>query len=173
MTNTAATANMRNAQTPGPQESLGSYPLYAEAQSVVDYLSDQHFEVETTQIVGSRLRMIEQITGRLTWIRALSSGAASGAWFGALVGVLLNILSTVSFWMAIALGVTWGAIFGFGFAAVGYGMTAGRRDFTSRSVIVPSRFEVLVEAGRSERARALLAERPGRLSSPASGGASG
>lgn len=31
MTNTAATATMRNARTPGPQESPGSYPLHADA----------------------------------------------------------------------------------------------------------------------------------------------
>ncbi|MEK8110529.1 general stress protein [Micromonospora sp. M12] len=50
------------------------------------------FEVATTQIVGTELRMVEQITGRLTWPRALLSGAASGAWFGVFVGLLINLL---------------------------------------------------------------------------------
>ena len=59
------------------QVSLGSYTGYAEAQRVVDYLADRDFEVETTQIIGSDLRMVEQITGRLTWPRTVLSGVAA------------------------------------------------------------------------------------------------
>jgi hypothetical protein len=142
------------------QVSLGSYTTYAEAQSVVDCLADHHFEVQATQIIGSDLRMVEQVTGRLTWPRALLSGVASGAWFGVFVGLLLSILSTTTFLRAIAWGLSWGVLFGGVFAAVGYGLTAGRRDFTSRSVTVPSRFEVLVAAGHSDHARTVLAGTP-------------
>ncbi|MCW2639978.1 MAG: conserved rane protein of unknown function [Dactylosporangium sp.] len=145
------------AQPPGEQVSLGSCTTYAEAQSVVDYLADQHFEVETTQIIGSDLRMVEQVTGRLTWPRALLSGAASGAWFGVFVGLLLTILSTTTFLRAMVWGLMWGVLFGGIFAAVGYGLTGGRRDFTSRSATVPSRFEVLVAAAHSEHALTVLA----------------
>jgi hypothetical protein len=145
------------AQLPGEQVSLGSYATYAEAQSVVDYLADQHFEVETTQIIGSDLRMVEQVTGRLTWPRALLSGAASGAWFGVFVGLLLSVLTATTFLRSMVWGLTWGVLFGGAFAAVGYGLTGGRRDFTSRSAIVPSRFEVLVAAAHSEHARTVLA----------------
>jgi hypothetical protein len=142
------------------QVSLGSYTTYAEAQSVVDYLADHHFEVQATQIIGSDLLMVEQVTGRLTWPRALLSGVASGAWFGVFVGLLLSILSTTTFLRAMAWGLSWGVLFGGVFAAVGYGMTGGRRDFTSRSVTVPSRFEVLVAAGHSDHARTVLAGTP-------------
>jgi hypothetical protein len=61
----AASQRLTAAPPPGEQVSLGSYTTYPEAQSVVDYLADHHFEVETTQIVGSDLRMVEQVTGRL------------------------------------------------------------------------------------------------------------
>lgn len=148
------------AWSPADTVSLGSYPSYAEAQSVVEHLADQRFEVETTQIVGSDLHMVEQITGRLTWPRALVGGIASGAWFGLFVGLLLTILTTVSFGRAMAFGLTWGAIFGGIFAGVGYGLTTGRRDFTSRNAIIPSRFEVLVAATHSEQARTVLAGSP-------------
>jgi CHASE2 domain-containing sensor protein len=141
----------------GPQESLGSYHTYAEAQSVVDYLAEQDFEVEKTQIIGTDLRMVEQITGKLTWPRALLAGAAGGAWFGLLIGLLLGILSTVSFGRAIAWGLSWGLLFGLGYAAMGYGLIRGRRDFTSRSAIVPSQFEVLVAAEHSGHAHTALA----------------
>jgi hypothetical protein len=162
MTNTTVTTRHGSTSlwTPGDQVSLGSYSTHAQAQSVVEYLADQKFEVETTQIIGTDLRMVEQITGRLTWPRALFGGIVSGAWFGLFVGLLLNILTTASFGRAMAFGLTWGVIFGGIFAAVSYGLVRGRRDFTSMSAVVPSRFDVLVAAEHSERARGILAASP-------------
>jgi hypothetical protein len=148
------------AEPVGEQVSLGSYTTYDEAQRVVDYLADHDFEVETTQIIGSDLRMVEQVTGRLTWARAVLSGAASGAWFGVFVGLLLSILHTTTLLVAMAWGLGWGVVFGGVFAAVGYAMTGGRRDFTSLSMTVPSRFEVLVAAAHSGHARTVLAGTP-------------
>ncbi len=136
--------------------SLGSFATYSDAQRVVDTLADRHFEVQTTQIVGSDLHMVEQITGRLTWPRAVLSGAAGGAWFGVFVGLLLNLLSTATFLRAMALGLFWGILFGAAFAAISYALTGGRRDFTSLSATVPSRFEVLVLAEHADHARSVL-----------------
>lgn len=159
MTGMAAAIGRRAGPVPpaGEQVSLGSYTSYAEAQRVVDYLADHDFEVETTQIIGSDLRMVEQITGRLTWPRAVLSGVAGGAWFGVFVGLLLRILTTASFARAMGFGLCWGVVFGGVFAAVGFGLTRGQRDFTSRSATVPSRFEVLVAAAHSGHARTVLA----------------
>ncbi len=141
----------------GPQVSLGSYTTYAEAQRVVDSLADHRFEVETTQIIGSNLRLVEQVTGRLTWSRAILAGVARGIWFGIFVGLLLSFLTTTSFLGAVLWGVSWGALFWGAFAAINYATSAGRRDFTSLSVTVPSAYEVLVAAEHSERARSVLA----------------
>jgi Heat induced stress protein YflT domain len=151
------TAPTGRAGTLAQPVSLGWYGTYAEAQRVVDYLADHYFDVQQTQIVGSDLRMVEQITGRLTWPRALLSGAASGAWWGLFVGVLLSVLTNTTFLAAMAWGLSWGVAFGGIFAAVKYGLTGGRRDFTSRSATVPSRFEVLVAAGYSDHAHTVLA----------------
>ena len=115
-------------KTEGGQVSLGAFATHVEAQRVVDHLADREFDVRTTQIIGSDLRMVEQITGRLTWPRAVLAGMAGGAWFGVFVGLVLS-----------------------------YGLTMGRRDFTSLSATVPSRFEVLVVATHADRARTVLA----------------
>ncbi|HSK54286.1 MAG TPA: general stress protein, partial [Jiangellales bacterium] len=61
---------------------IGSYETYTEAQRAVDRLSDAEFPVEYVSIVGTDLRMVEQVTGRLTRGRAVAAGAASGLWFG-------------------------------------------------------------------------------------------
>lgn len=144
-------------QPQADQVSLGSFGTYAAAQRMVDYLADHHFEVEHTQVIGSDLRMVEQITGRLTWPRALLSGVAGGAWFGVFVGVLLSVLTDTTFLAAITWGPGWGVAFGGIFAAVRYALTGGRRDFTSRSATIPSRFEVLVATPYADHARTVLA----------------
>jgi hypothetical protein len=138
---------------------VGSYDSYLQAQAAVDYLADQKFPVEHVTIVGSDLRMIEKVTGRLTWGRALAAGAAAGAWWGLFVGLLLGIFApSGTSWIRIVLsGLLIGLVFGTVFAAVGYAATRGRRDFTSISQIVASRYDVLCDPARAEEARALLA----------------
>jgi hypothetical protein len=138
---------------------VGSYDSYDQAQAAVDYLSDQKFPVENVTIVGTDLRMIERVTGRLTWGRALAAGAAGGAWWGLFVGLLLGIFSPSGrAWIGIVLtGLLIGLAFGLIFAAIGYAATRGRRDFTSTSQIVANRYDIMCNPARAEEARALLA----------------
>jgi hypothetical protein len=138
---------------------VGSYDGYPQAQAAVDYLADQKFAVENVTIIGTDLRMVEKVTGRLSWGRALGAGAAGGAWWGLFVGLLLSIFATDgdnwvgSVLAGLAIGLVFGALFG----AMGYAATQGRRDFTSTSQIVASRYDVLCHPAHAEEARAHLA----------------
>src|SRR4051794_41938785 len=73
---------------------VGSYDSYEQAQAAVDYLSDEKFAVENVTIIGSDLRMVEKVLGRLSWGRAIGAGAAGGARGGLFVGVLLGLFAT-------------------------------------------------------------------------------
>jgi hypothetical protein len=141
----------------GNQTSLGTFTSYDDAQRVVDTLAERSFEVETTQIIGTNLRMVEQVTGRQTWPKAILTGMVQGVWFGLFIGLVLSILSDTSFLGAIAWGISWGVVFWGAFAALDYAWARGRRDFTSLSVTVPTTFEVLVESDHADRARRSLA----------------
>jgi hypothetical protein len=138
---------------------VGSYDSYEQAQAAVDYLSDEKFAVENVTIIGSDLRMVEKVTGRLTWGRAIGAGAAGGAWWGLFVGLLLGIFSSSgSSWVGSVLtGLVIGLVFGAVFGAMGYGATRGRRDFTSTSQILAGRYDVMCNPAHAEEARALLA----------------
>jgi hypothetical protein len=138
---------------------VGSYDRYEQAQAAVDFLSDQKFPVENVTIIGSDLRMVEKVTGRLTWGRALAAGAAGGAWWGLFVGLLLGIFTaTGTGWVVSVLtGLVIGLVFGLIFAAIGYSATQGRRDFTSTSKIVAGRYDVMCNPAHAEEARAQLA----------------
>ena len=54
---------------------VGRFDDYASAQRAVDRLSDDGFPVENLDIVGSGLRLVERVTGRLTTARASAAGA--------------------------------------------------------------------------------------------------
>jgi hypothetical protein len=139
-----------------PTVPVASYPDYALAQQAVDYLSDNQFPVQKTSIVGTDLRLVENVLGRMTTVRAALAGAASGAWFGLFIGLFLGIFSDSNWFglifVGLLIGAAWGAIFG----AIAQAMTGGRRDFTSRSSLQAGQYAVVVEADVADNARQLL-----------------
>ncbi len=136
---------------------LSSFREYAGAQAAVDRLSDAGFPVENTAIVGHDVRIVEQVTGRMTRGRAAGLGAASGAWFGLLIGLIFGILAPGATWIGLLLwgallGAVWGAVFGF----AGHAFTRGRRDFSSVQGFEAERWDVMVDAEHLGRAQSVL-----------------
>lgn len=147
-------------------QSLGVYDDYAAAQRVVDHLSDHEFPVENCMIVGTDLKQLERVTGRLTTGRVAVGGLLSGAWMGLFVGLIFSLFGDANVLGLILSTALFGALFGLVWALVGYAATRGRRDFSSVSMIVATRYEVLVEHKLLARGQELLAgmeNPPGRL----------
>ncbi len=140
--------------------SLGRYDTYAKAQKAVDYLSDHEFPVENVLIVGTDLKQLERVTGRLTRQRVAIGGVVSGAWLGLFVGLIFSLLDTAggAGLAGILLTVGFGAVFGLVWALIGYALTGGNRDFTSVMQVVATQYEVLVEHKFAARAREMITE---------------
>jgi len=139
-----------------PSVAIASYTNYAEAQRAVDQLSDRGFPVQHTSIVGTGLRLEEQVLGRITTGRAALSGAGAGAWLGLLIGLLLGLFA-VGAWLgvlvsAVLLGAVWGAILG----AIAHGVNRGQRDFSSRSRLQASEYALNVSEPFADDARQRL-----------------
>ena len=141
--------------TPPSGDTIAQFATYAEAQRAVDYLSDQHFPVQAVTIVGVDLKMVERVTGRLTYARAAMAGFISGAWFGLMVGLLLSIFSS-SNGFSVPAAIIVGGAFGLLFAVISYAATGGRRDFTSPSQIVAGEYRVLCLTEQAGKAIQLL-----------------
>src|SRR5690606_29037213 len=139
-------------------DQVASCATCLEAQKPVDCLSDDKFAVGLVTIVGTDLKMVERVTGRLTYGRVALAGAASGAWFGLFVGILLYLFSGQGGFVLTAIAI--GAGFGLLFSVLSYALTRGRRDFTSQSQIVASAYGILCAPERSGEARQLLARMP-------------
>jgi uncharacterized protein YacL len=144
-------------------QSVGLYNTYDEAQRAVDYLSDEKFEVQNLAIVGTELKSVERVLGRRTWSTVVAQGVQSGLSTGLLVALVLLIFlpSTGSFLalFLVALGI--GIVLGVGFAALGYALSRGRRDFTSVTQTVATKYEVLCEHKVAAQAREMLLKLPG------------
>ncbi|MEP6649670.1 MAG: general stress protein [Lapillicoccus sp.] len=138
--------------------SLGTFDKYEEAQKLVDTLSDKEFPVQNCLIVGTDLKQLERITGRLTWGRVLLGGALSGVWLGLFVGLIFALFAPQggNVVQIVLSTVLFGALFGLAWAAGTYALTGGQRDFRSVSLIVPSKYEVLVEHKFAQQARDIL-----------------
>lgn len=147
-------------------QSLAVYDDYAAAQKSVDFLADQEFPVDQLMIVGTDLKRIERITGRLTWGRVAAGGILSGLWFGIFVGLIFALFTTSDTVQVLLSTAFFGATFGLVWALTGYAFTRGQRDFSSITQVVATKYEVLVEHKHAAQARELLARLPGALPNP-------
>jgi hypothetical protein len=129
---------------------------YETAQHAVDRLSDDGFPVETLDIVGSDLRLVERVTGRLTKARAAGAGAISGAWAGLMIGILLGLFTTGAWLGVVVAGVAIGAAFGAAFGFAAHAATRGQRDFSSVRALSATRYDLIAREGTADRARAML-----------------
>jgi hypothetical protein len=150
------------AASAAPRTTVASYGSYREAERAVDFLSDKGFPVERAAIVGTGLRTVEQIAGRLTTGRAALMGAGQGAMIGLLFALLIGVFFTIDegFFGVLVYGLVVGTIFGASFGALGQAMQGGRRDFASVRGMEAESYELQVDHEVSAQAKQLLAELP-------------
>ena len=137
-------------------DQIAAFSTYLEAQKGVELLSDTGFPVQHVTIVGTDLKMVERVTGRLTYSRVAAAGLASGAWFGLFVGLVLSMFGGESSALPIFAAIGIGAGFGLLFSVLSFTMTRGKRDFTSASQIVASSYALLCDHERSAEASRIL-----------------
>ncbi|WP_426623610.1 general stress protein [Leifsonia sp. McL0607] len=141
-------------------EVVAAYETYLDAQQAVDVLARADFPVDKVSIVGSDLKSVERVTGKLTWGRVALAGAASGAWLGIFFGLLLLIFSPAVSYAFVIAAVLLGAGFGMLFGIVSYAINRRRRDYTSVMQVIATSYSVLVDHDLVHRARNLLDGQP-------------
>jgi hypothetical protein len=145
-----------------PKTTVATYDTYREAERAVDFLSDQGFPVERVAIVGTGLKTVEQIAGRMTTGRAAVMGAGQGAMIGLFFALLFGIFFTVAeaFLGVLLYGLVAGTLFGSVFGALTQAAQGGRRDFASVRSMQAEHYELQVDHEVSARAKQMLAELP-------------
>jgi hypothetical protein len=151
------------------RRTVASYGDYADAERAVDYLSDHGFPVERTAIVARDLQLVEQVTGRMSYVDAALRGLLSGA----LAGVLIGWLFAVFDWVDPAIARGWLILDGFWFGAVvgaiagliAHALTRGRRDFASVQTVNAGTYEVVADEEVADEAERLLGQMSGASAS--------
>ena len=147
---------------PGRRRTIASYSNYADAESAVDWLADKGFAVERGAIVGSGLRSVEQVEGRMTAGRAAVIGGVAGIGLGMLLALLAGLFpwdsdSSEMLGYAVVVGAAVGAISG---ALVHEALSGRRRDFISATRIEADRYDLQVDDDSAAEAERLLSSRP-------------
>ncbi len=142
-------------------QSIGVFTSYADAQKAVDSLADQDFPVANIVIVGTELKLIERVTGRKTWGTVINAGLMNGLSTALMIALILILLEPGRDFVGLILeAMLIGVVIGVGFSVLGHRMSRGKRDFTSITQTVPSKFEILCEHKVAAQARELLSKGP-------------
>ena len=143
-------------------QSVGIYSSYADAQKAVDFLADAKFEVQNLAIVNTDLKSVERVLGRRNWGTVITQGMQSGISTGLLVGLVMLIFTKpASILLLLLVSLAIGVLLGVAFSAAAYALSRGRRDFTSVTQTIATKYEVLCEHKVAAQAREMLQGMPG------------
>ena len=141
--------------------SLGVYDSYDDAQRAVDYLSDHEFPVQDVLIVGTDLKQLERVTGRLTRgrvhqrrrpVRRLVRPVHRHDLRPVRPERLQHPQRRRRRWRSVPSSASSGRPSVYRFTS------GGQRDFTSVSLVVAAKYEVLCEHKHVQRGREMLIE---------------
>jgi len=149
-------------------EKIASFPTYEQAQKAVSSLIAGEVPARDIAIVGSGLRSIERITGRLGYATAARSGALNGLMLGLLFAFIFVLgMPTVqisAFVGVLLVGMALGMILSLGT----YSIVRRRRDFASVMQVAADHYDVCVAAASVHKARGIVGPNGGAQPAAAS-----
>lgn len=134
-------------------ETVASFKEYDAAQKAVSRLIAADVPAADIAIVGTALRSVEKVTGRLGYAQAAWSGAVNGVLLGLLFAAMVVIWSPGLPISAFAGVLLVGIAFGMLFRLIAYAMLRRRRDFASVMQVSADHYEVTVLARSVGKAR--------------------
>jgi hypothetical protein len=144
-------------------EVLADFPQYAEAVAYVEKLVRNDFPAGLIAIVGSDLRSVERVRGKMSYARVAFGGAVTGAWIGLIYAFLFgpaidtaNIASDANGTLGSAIVI--GAGVGMLFNVLRFSFSRSKREFVSQSSIVAAKYQVQVPANMLSQANEAAAK---------------
>ena len=144
-------------------EVLADFSQYAEAVAYVEKLVRNDFPAGFIAIVGSDLRSVERVRGKMSYARVAFNGAVIGAWIGLIYAFLFgpaidtaDIASDANGTLGSALVI--GAGVGMLFNVLRFSLSRNKREFVSQSSIVAAKYQVQVPANMLSQANEAAAK---------------
>lgn len=141
-------------------EVVADFKQYPEALAFVDKLIKNDFPAGSIAIVGSDLRTVERIRGKVNYTRLALSGATTGAWMGLAFGLIFgggfDASNAAAQTSTISSGISYivmGAGAGMLFNVIRYSLSRNKRTFVSQSSVIANKYQVQVPAMLADKAR--------------------
>jgi hypothetical protein len=144
-------------------EVVADFKQYTDALAYVDNLIKNNFPAGAVAIVGSDLRTVERLRGKITYARMALGGAVTGSWMGLAFGLIFggqtnpdgsSMFGAVD---PLASSMVFGAGLGMLFNVVRYSLARNKKSFVSQSTVVASKYQIQVPAALADQARAVPA----------------
>lgn len=137
-------------------QTVASFARYEAAQKAVSQLIAGDIPAKHIAIVGTGLRSIERVTGKLGFATAARSGAINGLFLG-LVFSAIFVIGTPSPPIQLFVGVLLvGVAIGMLLSIFMFALVRRRRDYASVAQVVADHYDVTVSSENVHRAREIL-----------------
>jgi hypothetical protein len=146
----------RNSPAAVPEgEVVGQFKNYGEAVKVVEKLVENGFPARLISIIGSDLKTVESLKGKLGFGRVALSGAVTGSWIGLFFGLVFGATSTTEQVVItnLSAGIVIGAGVGMLLNVIRFSLTRNKRSFISAQAVVAKKYDVIVPAGQLSDAK--------------------
>jgi hypothetical protein len=146
----------RNSPAAVPEgEVVGQFKNYGEAVKVVEKLVENGFPARLISIIGSDLKTVERLKGKLGFGRVALSGAVTGSWIGLFFGLVFGATSTTEQVVItnLSAGIVIGAGVGMLLNVIRFSLTRNKRSFISSQAVVAKKYDVIVPAGQLSDAK--------------------
>ena len=161
----------RNTPSSLPEgEVLAQYTNYREAVKAVEQLVENGFPASMISIIGSDLKTVETLKGKLGYGRVALSGAVTGSWIGLFFGLLFGATSTTEQVVVtnLSAGIVIGAGVGMLLNVIRFSMTRNKRSFISAQAVVAKKYDVIVPTGQlADAKKAMKASKATETKKPA------
>jgi hypothetical protein len=138
---------------------VGEFQNYLDAVALVDRIVAGGFAANLVAIVGSDLRTVERVRGRITYGRMAMNGALNGAWLGLFAGLIFaSATSAVTFTNDVVAAAVVGAGLGMIWGVTRMSMRGANRQFMSSSMIIAASYRVVVPDGMGAKANELASK---------------
>jgi hypothetical protein len=145
-------------------QSLASFSDYKDAVAYVEKMIENDFPARLVSIIGTDLKTVETIKGKLGYGRVSLSGALTGSWLGMFLGLIFGATGTGTeevLLTNVLAGIVIGSGVGMLLNILRFSLTKNRRGFISGQTVVAKKYEVVVPAQQLELAKkATLAPKP-------------
>ncbi|CAB4636316.1 unannotated protein [freshwater metagenome] len=155
-------------------EALATFTDYKQAVAFIEKMIENDFPPKLVSIVGTDLKTVESIKGKLGYGRVSISGAITGSWLGLFFGLIFGTTGTgteAALMTNVTAGIVIGAGVGMLINIIRFSLTKNRRGFISGQTVVAKQYEVVVPAEQLQLAKkaasnkALKSPKPAKKSS--------